>query len=57
MITPSYILVRNGKNIAIVDNEITDSFSKGISVIADGWQNVAVLPQLHVLMYGYKRGV
>jgi 7-carboxy-7-deazaguanine synthase len=29
----------------------------GERVLADGWQNVAVLPQLHVLMYGNKRGV
>lgn len=26
-------------------------------VLADGWPDVAVLPQMHVLMYGNKRGV
>lgn len=33
------IFIVNSKNIDVIGNEITDSFSKGITMKADGWQS------------------
>lgn len=56
---PFYLQVGNPLNDDnVTPMHLTEKLRElGERVLADGWRNVTVLPQMHVLIYGNRRGV
>ncbi|MDP9424649.1 MAG: 7-carboxy-7-deazaguanine synthase QueE [Actinomycetota bacterium] len=63
---PMYLQVGNDNPPGAAPNDATEPDVGGLlnryawlaeKVVADGWNDVTVLPQLHVLVYGNRRGV